>query len=63
MAELDYWVVDVFAGATAGCAIGYLVKHGVVTPGRRVHLRQGVEVGGERSVSGGGAGGREWSGR
>lgn len=36
---------DPATGSAAGCAISYLVKHGVVRPGRRVHLRQGVEVG------------------
>jgi trans-2,3-dihydro-3-hydroxyanthranilate isomerase len=36
---------DPATGSAAGCAISYLVKHGVVRPGRRVHLRQGVEAG------------------
>lgn len=36
---------DPATGSAAGCAISYLVKHGVVRPGRRVHLRQGVELG------------------
>ncbi|HTV04600.1 MAG TPA: PhzF family phenazine biosynthesis protein [Acidobacteriaceae bacterium] len=36
---------DPATGAAAGCAILYLVKHGLCEPGRRVHLRQGIEMG------------------
>ena len=36
---------DPATGSAAGCAIAYLVQHGVVTPGARIHLRQGVEIG------------------
>jgi trans-2,3-dihydro-3-hydroxyanthranilate isomerase len=36
---------DPATGSAAGCAIGYLVQRGAVTPGKRVHLRQGVEMG------------------
>jgi trans-2,3-dihydro-3-hydroxyanthranilate isomerase len=35
---------DPATGSAAGCAIAYLVRHGVVAPGRRIHLRQGVEI-------------------
>jgi trans-2,3-dihydro-3-hydroxyanthranilate isomerase len=36
---------DPATGSAAGCAISYLVQHRAVTPGKRVHLRQGVEMG------------------
>jgi len=36
---------DPATGSAAGCAISYLVKHGAVDSGVRVHLRQGVEMG------------------
>jgi trans-2,3-dihydro-3-hydroxyanthranilate isomerase len=36
---------DPATGSAAGCAIGYLVERGVVAPGERVHVRQGVEIG------------------
>ena len=36
---------DPATGSAAGCAIGYLVKRGAVDSGKRVHLRQGVEMG------------------
>ena len=36
---------DPATGSAAGCAIGYLVRRGIVAPGERVHLRQGVEMG------------------
>ncbi len=36
---------DPATGSAAGCAISYLVKHGAVASGKRVHLRQGVEMG------------------
>ena len=32
-------------GSAAGCAIGYLVSRGAVPPGKRITLRQGVEIG------------------
>lgn len=36
---------DPATGSAAGCAIAYLVAHGAVQPGARVHVRQGVEMG------------------
>ncbi len=36
---------DPATGSAAGCAISYLVKRGAVAAGKRVHLRQGVEMG------------------
>lgn len=36
---------DPATGSAAGCAIGYLVQRTAVAPGRRMHLRQGVEIG------------------
>jgi trans-2,3-dihydro-3-hydroxyanthranilate isomerase len=36
---------DPATGSAAGCAIGYLVERGVVAPGERIHVRQGVEMG------------------
>jgi len=35
---------DPDTGSAAGCAIGYLVHRGAVPPGKRLHLRQGVEM-------------------
>jgi trans-2,3-dihydro-3-hydroxyanthranilate isomerase len=36
---------DPATGSAAGCAIAYLVAHGAVQPGARVHVRQGLEMG------------------
>jgi trans-2,3-dihydro-3-hydroxyanthranilate isomerase len=36
---------DPATGSAAGCAISYLVGHGAVAPGERIHVRQGVEIG------------------
>ncbi len=36
---------DPATGSAAGCAIAYLVARGAVSSGKRVHLRQGVEMG------------------
>jgi trans-2,3-dihydro-3-hydroxyanthranilate isomerase len=36
---------DPATGSAAGCAISYLVQHGAVTAGKRIHVRQGVEIG------------------
>jgi trans-2,3-dihydro-3-hydroxyanthranilate isomerase len=36
---------DPATGSAAGCAIAWMVKHGVAPSGARVHLRQGVEIG------------------
>ena len=36
---------DPATGSAAGCAISYLVKHGLCEPERTVHLRQGIEMG------------------
>ncbi len=36
---------DPATGSAAGCAIAWLVKHGVAPSGARVHLRQGLEIG------------------
>jgi trans-2,3-dihydro-3-hydroxyanthranilate isomerase len=35
---------DPATGSAAGCAISYLVRHGVVASGERIALRQGVEI-------------------
>lgn len=35
---------DPATGSAAGCAISYLVKHGLCSPGERLHLRQGIEI-------------------
>lgn len=35
---------DPATGSAAGCAISFLVHHGAVPSGERVHLRQGVEM-------------------
>ena len=36
---------DPATGSAAGCAIGYLVGHGLTPEGERIHLRQGIEIG------------------
>jgi trans-2,3-dihydro-3-hydroxyanthranilate isomerase len=36
---------DPATGSAAGCAISYLVRHGLVAPQQRIHVQQGVEVG------------------
>jgi trans-2,3-dihydro-3-hydroxyanthranilate isomerase len=36
---------DPATGSAAGCAISYLVRRGAVPSGKRIHLRQGVEMG------------------
>ncbi|HEY1904336.1 MAG TPA: PhzF family phenazine biosynthesis protein [Terracidiphilus sp.] len=36
---------DPATGSAAGCAIAYLVRRGAVGSGKRIHLRQGVEMG------------------
>ncbi len=36
---------DPATGSAAGCAISYLVHHGLVESGERIHLRQGLEIG------------------
>ena len=36
---------DPATGSAAGCAISYLVEHGLADSERQVHLRQGVEIG------------------
>jgi trans-2,3-dihydro-3-hydroxyanthranilate isomerase len=36
---------DPATGSAAGCAISYLVQRGAVAAGKRIHLRQGVEIG------------------
>lgn len=35
---------DPATGSAAGCAISYLVRHGLWPSGERLHLRQGVEI-------------------
>jgi trans-2,3-dihydro-3-hydroxyanthranilate isomerase len=35
---------DPATGSAAGCAIAYLVARAAVRPGKRIHLRQGVEM-------------------
>ncbi|MBB6147018.1 trans-2,3-dihydro-3-hydroxyanthranilate isomerase [Silvibacterium bohemicum] len=35
---------DPATGSAAGCAISYLVQHGVVPAGEEVHLQQGIEI-------------------
>jgi trans-2,3-dihydro-3-hydroxyanthranilate isomerase len=35
---------DPATGSAAGCAISYLVGHGLVPGGERIHLRQGIEI-------------------
>jgi trans-2,3-dihydro-3-hydroxyanthranilate isomerase len=36
---------DPATGSAAGCAISYLVRHGLVAPRQRIHVQQGVEIG------------------
>lgn len=36
---------DPATGSAAGCAISYLVCHGAVNSGQKIHLRQSVEIG------------------
>ena len=36
---------DPATGSAAGCAISYLVGHGLVASGQRIHVQQGVEIG------------------
>jgi trans-2,3-dihydro-3-hydroxyanthranilate isomerase len=36
---------DPATGSAAGCAISYLVRYGMVAPGVRIHVRQGIEIG------------------
>ena len=36
---------DPATGSAAGCAISYLVRHGIVMPRTRIHVQQGVEIG------------------
>jgi trans-2,3-dihydro-3-hydroxyanthranilate isomerase len=36
---------DPATGSAAGCAIAYLVRHGLVAAGERIHVQQGVEIG------------------
>lgn len=36
---------DPATGSAAGCAISYLVGHGLVADGERIHVRQGIEIG------------------
>jgi len=36
---------DPATGSAAGCAISYLVRHGLRASGERLHLRQGIEIG------------------
>jgi trans-2,3-dihydro-3-hydroxyanthranilate isomerase len=35
---------DPATGSAAGCAISYMVRHGLWVPGKKLHLRQGVEM-------------------
>lgn len=36
---------DPATGSAAGCAISYLVRHGLVAPAHQIHVQQGVEIG------------------
>lgn len=36
---------DPATGSAAGCAISYLVRHGIAAPRKRIHVQQGVEIG------------------
>jgi trans-2,3-dihydro-3-hydroxyanthranilate isomerase len=36
---------DPATGSAAGCAIAYLVRHGIAAPREPLHIRQGVEIG------------------
>jgi len=35
---------DPATGSAAGCAISYLVRYGLIAPGERLHIRQGIEI-------------------
>jgi trans-2,3-dihydro-3-hydroxyanthranilate isomerase len=35
---------DPATGSAAGCAISYLVQRGIAPSGKRIHVRQGVEI-------------------
>jgi trans-2,3-dihydro-3-hydroxyanthranilate isomerase len=35
---------DPATGSAAGCAIAYLVRHGIAAPDEQIHIRQGVEI-------------------
>jgi trans-2,3-dihydro-3-hydroxyanthranilate isomerase len=35
---------DPATGSAAGCAIAYLVRHGIAIPEEQIHIRQGVEI-------------------
>ena len=36
---------DPATGSAAGCAISFLVRHGLAAPQQRIHVQQGVEIG------------------
>lgn len=36
---------DPATGSAAGCAISFLVRYGLVAPGKQIHVQQGVEIG------------------
>jgi trans-2,3-dihydro-3-hydroxyanthranilate isomerase len=36
---------DPATGSAAGCAISFLVRHGLAAPRQRIHVQQGVEIG------------------
>lgn len=36
---------DPATGSAAGCAISYLVRHGLVAPREQIHVQQGIEIG------------------
>ena len=35
---------DPATGSAAGCAISYLVRHGLIASGKQIHVQQGVEI-------------------
>jgi len=35
---------DPATGSAAGCAIAYMVRHGIAAAGERIHIRQGIEI-------------------
>ncbi|MBV8632635.1 MAG: PhzF family phenazine biosynthesis protein [Silvibacterium sp.] len=35
---------DPATGSAAGCAIAWLVRHGIAAPGEFIHIRQGIEI-------------------
>jgi trans-2,3-dihydro-3-hydroxyanthranilate isomerase len=41
---------DPATGSAAGCAIAYLVRHGLVAAGKQIHVQQGVEIGRESDL-------------